>query len=162
MGQRAIGVREAELRGAQAALDRSAYELTRARVAAPAAGRVAPFTARTGDYATAGTAVLAIVTDANWRVIANVPERHLSRVAPGQVVWLTLGTQPWDVRRGRVRSVAGGIARAREGGGVMPYVAPSTDWIRLPYRFPVEIDLETRLPPDRLHLGADARVLIWF
>jgi multidrug efflux system membrane fusion protein len=162
VGRRAIGVREAELRAAQAALDRTTYDLTRARVNAPASGRIAPFTARVGDYATAGRPVLALVTDANWRVIANVSERHLSRLAPGQAVWLTLGSQPWVIHRGRVRSISGGVARAPETSGVMPYVAPTTDWIRLPYRFPVEIDLAAPPSPDRLHVGADARVLIWF
>jgi multidrug efflux system membrane fusion protein len=160
--QRAIGVRDAELRAAQAALDRTAYDLARARVSAPAAGRVVPFTARVGDYAPVGRAVLAIVTDTNWRVVANVPERHLSRLAPGQAVWLTLGGQPWVIHRGRVRSIAGGIARDPGSSGVMPYITPTTDWIRLPYRFPVEIDLVSPPAIDRLHVGADARVLIWF
>jgi membrane fusion protein, multidrug efflux system len=44
---------------------------------------------------------------------------------------------------------------------VVPYVSPTTDWIRLPRRFPVEIDLGDLPKRERLYLGADARVLIW-
>ena len=52
--------------------------------------------------------------------------------------------------------------RTPEPTGALPYVDPTTDWIRLPRRFPVEIDMG-ELPHNMpLYTGADARVLIWF
>jgi membrane fusion protein, multidrug efflux system len=157
-----VVVQEAELAVAQAALERATWRLAQTRIYAPASGRVAPFEARVGDYRKPGDPVLAIVTDGNWRVVANVTERHLARLKPGQDVWFTLGSAPWRLQRGTVRSISSGISRERGSVNVVPYVAPTTDWIRLPRRFPVEIDLDDLPKRERLYRGADARVFIWF
>jgi multidrug efflux system membrane fusion protein len=157
-----VVVQEAELAVAQAALERAAWRLAQTRIYAPASGRVAPFETRVGDYRKPGDPVLAIVTDTNWRVVANVTERHLARLKPGQDVWFTLGSAPWRLQRGTVRSISSGISRERGSTSVLPYVSPTTDWIRLPRRFPVEIDLGDLPKRERLYRGADARVFIWF
>ena len=62
--------------------------------------------------------------------------------------------------RGRVRSLGPAIARSATPQGVMPYVPPQTDWVRLPRRFPVEITLPglaERIPAFR---GGNASVLV--
>ncbi|MDB5416027.1 MAG: secretion protein HlyD family protein [Rubritepida sp.] len=157
-------VRQAEAGEATAALDVARYELTRATVAAPAAGRVAPFTARPGDSAVVGRPVLLLVTDADWRIVANLTERHMGRLRPGQSVWVMLGSDPWRVHRGRVRSTAAAVTGAAMAGdeGVLPAVPADTDWIRLPQRFPVEIVLPDLPSGLRLYHGATARLLVWF
>jgi multidrug efflux system membrane fusion protein len=43
---------------------------------------------------------------------------------------------------------------------LLPYVEPTTDWIRLERRFPVTLVLEDPDPGVVLHMGADARTLI--
>ncbi|MBX9700106.1 MAG: hypothetical protein K2X74_11765, partial [Acetobacteraceae bacterium] len=100
--------------------------------------------------------------DGNWRVVANVAERHLPRVAPGRSVLVMLGSDTWRVHLGTVRSVGAAVARTPGPVGVLPYIEPQTDWVRLPRRFPVEIDipgLATRIPAFR---GGNARVLVLF
>ncbi|MBS7539195.1 HlyD family secretion protein [Ancylobacter lacus] len=162
VASRRVAVAEADVVSAQAALDRAQYDLTKTQVRAPDAGRVAPFTLRQGDYLQVGTKVLAIVTEKRLRVVANVAERHLGHVALGQRAFVTLGTDPWVLHRGRVTGIAAGIARSPDAPDIVPYVAPTTDWVRLPRRFPVEITLDD-WPAGRAHYtGADARVLIWF
>jgi multidrug efflux system membrane fusion protein len=157
-----VAVMTANLHAARAALARALYRLSKTAVAAPQPGRVAPFVVRSGDYLQIGTAVMAVVTEEGRRVVANMAERHLSRIRPGQRAWVTLGSQPWVLHLGRVASVAPGVARSPTAPQVLPYVAPTTDWIRLPRRFPVEVTLD-RWPPDLpTYAGADARVLIWF
>jgi multidrug efflux system membrane fusion protein len=157
-----VAVMTANLRAAKAALARADYRLSRTAIAAPQAGRVAPFTVRIGDYLTVGTQVLAVVTEARRRVVANMAERHLSRIRPGQRAWVTLGSQPWVLHLGRVTSIAPGVARSPTAPQVVPYVAPTTDWIRLPRRFPVEVELDHWPQGLPAYAGADARVLIWF
>ncbi|MEO3473033.1 HlyD family efflux transporter periplasmic adaptor subunit [Roseomonas sp. CAU 1739] len=164
VARRLVEVRQAELAAASAAFDRAAYDLSRTRIPAPAAGRLAPFEARPGDQVAVGQAVLTLVTDADWRLVANVGERHLGRLRPGQVAWVLLGSDPWRLHRGRVRSIAPAVlsAPANASDAVVPVVPPDTDWIRLPQHFPVEITLPD-LPPDVvLFHGATARVLVWF
>jgi membrane fusion protein, multidrug efflux system len=157
-----VAVVTSSRRLATAALARAQYRLSKTAIRAPQAGRVAPFTVRVGDYLQVGTQVLAIVTENRRRIVANMAERHLSRIHAGQRAWVTLGAQPWVLHLGRVTSVAPAIARSPIAPQVLPYVAPTTDWIRLPRRFPVEVELDhwpTAVPTSA---GADGRVLIWF
>jgi membrane fusion protein, multidrug efflux system len=157
-----VAVMTANLRVAKATLARAQYRLSKTAIGAPYAGRVAPFTVRVGDYLQVGTQVLAVVTEDHRRVVANMAERHLSRLRPGQRAWVTLGSQPWVIHLGRVASVAPGVSRSPTAPQVLPYVAPTTDWIRLPRRFPVEVVLDHWPPGLPTYAGADARVLIWF
>ena len=162
VAQTLVTVRQAEQATAAQSLAKANYELSRARIVSPVEGRVAPLTVRTGDYATAGKPVAAVVSDLNWHVVAAVDERHLARLRPGQNVLFTIGSDPWRPHWGTVRSIAPGIARSASEDGALPYVPLSTDWIRLPRRFPVLIDMGDLPVRGPLYRGADARVLIWF
>jgi membrane fusion protein, multidrug efflux system len=59
-----------------------------------------------------------------------------------------------------VQGVARGISRNPVPNRLLPYVAPTTDWIRLQRRFPVTLTLVDPSPDLVLYMGADARVLI--
>ena len=69
-------------------------------------------------------------------------------------------SEPWHLHRAKVTGIARGISREPAPGLLLPYVAPTTDWIRLQRRFPVTLTLTD--PPEelKLYMGADARVLI--
>lgn len=162
VANRKVAVGAAVIVSAQAALAKAQYDYSKTTVSAPAAGRIAPFVARQGDYLQPGTQVLAVVTDERRRVVANLFERHLARARVGQRVWLTLGNDPWRIHYGRVSGIAAGVSRSPNNPQVVPYVEPTTDWVRLPRRFPVEITLDDWPPGLGLYNGADARVLIWF
>ncbi len=159
---RQVAVAGAAIASAEADLAKARYDLSKTTVAAPEAGRVAPFTIRQGDYLTAGTEVLAVVTDQRPRIVANMAERHLARIRVGQSVLLSIGSDPWVMHRGRVSGIAVGVARSPDSPQVVPYVEPTTDWVRLPRRFPIEITLDDWPQDLGLFYGADARVLIWF
>lgn len=157
-----VTVRRAEQLSAARSLDQANYDLSRTRLVTPVSGRVAPLAMRMGDYASAGKPVVAVVSDENWHIVAAVNERNLVRIRPGQQVLFTIGTQPWRLHVGTVRSIAPGIARSATENGTLPYVPQDADWIRLPRRFPVLIDMGDLPARGRLYRGADARVLIWF
>lgn len=157
-----VSVRRAEQVAAAQTLAKANYDLSRTRLVTPVTGRVAPLAMRQGDYATAGRTVAAIVSDENWYIKAAVSERHLVNIRPGQTVLFTIGSEPWRLHRGTVRSVAPGISRAAGETGALPYVPLDVDWIRVPRRFPIYIDMGELPKQRRLYRGADARVLIWF
>ncbi|GLK85138.1 HlyD family secretion protein [Ancylobacter defluvii] len=162
VSSRRVAVVGATITAAQADLAKAQYDFSKTTVAAPEPGRIAPFTIRQGDYLRPGTEVLAVVTDRRPRVVANIPERHLARIRSGQRVWLTLGSDPWVVHYGRVSGIAAGVSRSPDNPQVVPYVEPTTDWVRLPRRFPIEITLDDWPAGLGLFNGADARALIWF
>jgi len=162
VASRRVAVATAVIASAQADLAKAQYDFSKTTVAAPEAGRITPFTIRQGDYVQPGTQVLALVTENRRRVVANMFERHLARIKPGQHVWLTLGSDPWVIHNGRVSGIAAGVSRSPNNPEVVPYVEPTTDWVRLPRRFPIEVTLDDWPPGLGLFNGADARVLIWF
>ena len=87
------------------------------------------------------------------RTTAGLPRRGTA--------WVWLDSAPWHWRRARIEGIAAGISRDPNPPGLLPYVAPTTDWIRLQRRFPVTLTLVGSPPDLRLFMGADARVLIF-
>ena len=136
-----VAVQSAQVQQVQAAVAKAQWELSRTEVKSEVRGRVAPFVIRPGSFLQAGRSVLAIVTNNNWRVVANLPERHLYNQRVGQQIWLSIGSGPWQVHTGRIRSIAPGVPRSDEATTALPYVKPNTEWIRLPRRFPVGIEV---------------------
>lgn len=161
MAYREVDVARRDVTSAQAELAIAEYDLGRTRLTARAAGYVNNFDVRAGRYASAGEALVGIVDDSQWRVIANFKEDVAASMRSGAAVWVWLDTKPWRFFPGRVESVARGIARSDAPDQLLPYVAPTTDWVRLRRRLPVTIILDPPLPHDALFMGADARVLFW-
>jgi len=157
-----VRVRRAEEAAASQALAKAQYDLACTRLTAPVAGRVAPLTVRSGDFMRAGDPLAAVVSRDNWRIMAEVDERHLQRLRAGQTVWFTIASDPWRLHVGKLRAVAPGIARRPTSEGALPYIPLETNWIRLPRRFPVTVDIGDLAKTLPLYRGADARVLIWF
>ncbi len=153
-----VSVQSAYLSGARAAVARAQYDLDRTTIVAPVSGRIAPLIVRAGDYLTAGKPVIAIVSDQNWRVVVNLPERHLRGLKVGQKVLYYIGSDPWKIHKGKVRSIAPGVSRSLDPSQALPYVSLTTDWIRLERRFPVEIDLGDLPKRQRLFVGGDANI----
>ena len=153
-----ISVQAASVNEATAAVARAKYNLDQTVIVAPVSGRVAPLIVRVGDYLTAGRPVVAIVSDDNWRLVVNLPERHLKGLKIGQGIYCYIGSDPWRIHTGRIRSIAPGVARSIDPSQVLPFVDLNTDWIRLPRRFPVEIDLGDLPKKQRLFVGSDASI----
>lgn len=156
---RQVGAAETAVAVARADLSVAQYNLSRTRLTAPAAGYVNNLTLRPGDYAKVGEALVGIVDASRWRIVANFKEDVAARLEPGHRVWIWLDSDPWHLRRGTVEGVERGIARRPGTTELLPYVAPTTEWIRLRRRLPVTILLA---PPvsTRLFMGADARVFL--
>jgi multidrug efflux system membrane fusion protein len=135
------------------------WRLDRTRIVAPGDGIINNLMLRPGDTATAGVPLVGIVDATGWRVVANYREAHLSRLQAGQTVWVWLDSHPWRLFRGRIASITRGISRESGPEGLLPYVAPTTDWIRLQRRFPVTVVLQD--PPAPLYMGSSARTLVF-
>ncbi|WP_298955252.1 HlyD family secretion protein [uncultured Methylobacterium sp.] len=162
-GRIAVNLREAataqtQVAVAEAGLAVARYDLSRTALAAPVPGFVTNLGLRPGDFARVGTPLIGLVDDTRWRVIANFTESVASSLTEGMPVWVWLDATPGRLYRGRVRSIGRGIARQPGAEQLLPYVKPTTDWIRLSRRLPVTIDLDER--PARLFMGADARVVL--
>ncbi len=152
---------QAALAQAQAELATAQWELSRTRIAAPTDGTINNLTVRVGDTAQINVPLIGIVDARAWRIMANYKQSFLREFRVGQTAWVWLGSQPWHLHRAHITGIGRGISRDPAPDKLLPYVAPTTDWIRLQRRFPVTLVLDD-LPPDfPLYMGADARTVIF-
>jgi multidrug efflux system membrane fusion protein len=148
---------------AQAALASAKWSLAQTNIRAPIDGTVNTLDLQVGDTATVASPLIGILAANAWRVVANYKQSYLHQLHPGGTAWVWLDAHPWRLYRARIRGIGRGISRQLPGdtGGLLPYVAPTTDWIRLQHRFPVTLDLVN--PPAGLtyYMGADASCIIF-
>jgi multidrug efflux system membrane fusion protein len=145
---------------AAAALAFAQWQLARTQLTAPTSGTVTNLTVRIGDTAQADVPLIGIVDAHAWRIVANYKQSYIRDLAPGDKAWVWLDSEPWHLHRARIAGIARGIRRGPTPEGLLAYVAPTTDWIRLQRRFPVTLTLVDPPADLKLYMGADARVLI--
>lgn len=137
------------------------WRLSRTEVLAPVAGPIVNLTVRPGDTATADVPLIGIVDNAGWRIVANYKQSYVRGFEVGGTGWVWLDSHPWRFARARITGIARGISREAGQEKLLPYVAPTTEWIRLQRRLPVTLVLEEPPPGGKLYMGADARVVIF-
>ena len=130
---------------ATATVHTAELELSYTRILAPVDGWVTNLNLPPGNYLAVGQTPLAMVADGTWRVLAYYKETFTERVRPGQRVNVRLFPYPDRVFEGVVEGIGWGIyqpdGQANAGTLQLPEVAPTINWVRLPQRFPVRIDL---------------------
>jgi multidrug resistance efflux pump len=114
------------------------------------------FQSREGTYVTAGNQLMALVDTSSFCIAAYFKETQLPHIEFGQKANPTLmgyNNQPFE---GVVRSVGWGVY-VQDGSGnastdLLPSISQSIDWVRLPQRFAVRIQVLGH-PPVRLRIG---------
>ena len=156
-----IGAHQAALELAKAQLASAQWNLDRTVVHAPNNGAITNLTLRKGDMATTGVPLIGIVDSDAWRIMANYKQYYIRDFKVGDTAWVWLDSSPWHFHKGRITGIARGFSRNPGVDKLLPYVAPTTDWIRLQRRIPVTIVLEDLPPGYKLYMGADARTVIF-
>ncbi|WP_295142541.1 HlyD family secretion protein [uncultured Reyranella sp.] len=156
-----IGAHQAALELAKAQLASAQWNLDRTVVHAPNNGAITNLTLRKGDMATINVPNVGIVDSDAWRIMANYKQYYIRDFKVGDTAWVWLDSAPWHFHKGRITGIARGFSRNPGIDKLLPYVAPTTDWIRLQRRIPVTIVLEELPPGYKLYMGADARTVIF-
>jgi multidrug efflux system membrane fusion protein len=159
--QQMLAMHEAGIARAQAELATAQWRLERTEVRALADGTINNLTVRVGDTARAEVPLIGVVDAAAWRIVANYKQDYLRYFRVGGTAWVWLDSHPWQLHRARITGVARAINREQAVSELLPYVAPTTDWIRLQRRFPVTLVLVDPPADLTLYMGADARTLIF-
>jgi multidrug resistance efflux pump len=143
----------ADLHEANVARDVAKLNLERSAVRAPVDGFIANLNLFPGDYATAGTARMALIDQHSFWIYGYFEETKLPSVHVGDVAKIELMAGRITLY-GHVESIASGIADRDNptGSGLLADVNPVFTWIRLAQRVPVRIAID-RIPPD-IHLAA--------
>ncbi|MDR5750315.1 MULTISPECIES: HlyD family secretion protein [unclassified Caballeronia] len=156
----AASTAEAQLQQAQAALDAAQLNLERTKVVSPVDGYVTNLNVYRGDYATAGTAKLAIVDSHSFWVYGYFEETKLPRVRIGDQAQMRL--MSGGVLKGHVQSISRGIydrdnPESRE---LLADVNPTFNWVRLAQRVPVRIHIDDVPAGVALSAGTTCTVVI--
>src|SRR5271165_1093059 len=138
------------------------WQLDQTKLLAPTDGTITQLTLRVGDQAAENAPLIGLVDAHAWRIYANYKESVIRHMQVGHTAWVWLDTYPWHIHRATIQGIARGISREQGERKMLPYVAPTTDWIRLERRFPVTLVLQEQSPDIVLHMGADARTLILY
>jgi membrane fusion protein, multidrug efflux system len=159
--QTSINVHKAALDVAVADKATAEWKLDKTDVNAPADGWINNLTVRIGDTATVSIPNIGIVDAHAWRIIANYKEYYIRPFEIGETAWVWLDSAPWKLHKARITGIARGFSRDPQAPMLLPYVAPTTDWIRLQRRIPVTIVLDEPPPGGKLYMGADARTVVF-
>lgn len=157
----ALAMHKAAVAKAEAALATAEWRLAQTQVVAPRPGTINNLTLRVGDPVTAYVPAIGIIDAEGWRIIANYLQSDIRLIGEGKPAWVWLDSHPWHWRRARIEGVARGVSRQPGPEKLLPYVEPTTDWIRLERRFPVTITLIDPPADLKLYMGADARTVIF-
>jgi multidrug efflux system membrane fusion protein len=156
-----ISVQQAALDLAKAQMATAQWKLGKTEIVSPADGTITNLTVRVGDTGTQNIPLIGIVDANAWRIMANYKQYYVRSFKVGDEAWVWLDSAPWRFRRARITGIARGFARDPQAPMLLPYVAPTTDWIRLQRRIPVTIVLLDPPPDGVLYMGADARTVIF-
>lgn len=134
---------------AKVAVDAAQLNLDRTVVRAPMDGMVTNLDVRVGGYVSTGHPVLALVDSHSYYVEGYFEETKLPRVhlgARAKIIRMG-GGQPL---MGTVVSVVAAIADhdRTTAANLLPAVNPTFNWVRLPQRIPVRVQLDNPLPGD--------------
>ncbi len=147
---------QGEVAAARSALDLAQLNLQRTRVLAPVDGYVVNLNVHSGDYATAGHPLLAVVDRHSFRIEAYFEENKLALMHEGDRASVRLLGARHDLP-GHIAGVARAISQP-EVSGLLSTVSPTFHWVRLAQRIPVTIRLDQ--VPDNLTSGMTCTVII--
>ncbi len=150
----------AQYQAALAQLDAAKLNLSRTKVLSPVDGYVTNLLVHRGDYATTGTAHLAVVDSNSFWVYGYFEETKLPYVQVGDKASMRLMAGP--VLTGHVESIARGVSDRDNpvGTQLVSDVNPTFNWVRLAQRVPVRIHID-HVPDDvLLSAGTTCTVVI--
>ncbi len=151
---------EATIKAITAEIAYLQWQLGQTKILAPTDGTITNLTLRIGDQAVANQPLIGLVDAHAWRIIANYKESVIRHMQVGHPAWVWLDAYPWHIHHGVIQGIARGISRRPTPNTLLPFVEPTTDWIRLERRFPVTVLINDSDPGVTLHMGSDARTLI--
>lgn len=145
---------DAQLKAAEANLQRAVNDLAWTDVKAPREGLVAARNVRLGEYVTAGTRLMAISPTRDLWIEANLRETQLARMRSGDRVQIQVDALPGQKFCGSVESISGASGSEF---AVIPPDNATGNFTKIVRRFPVRILFDPDQPGlERLGVGMSA------
>jgi len=148
--QDSLAAVRAQLTSAKATLELAELNLGYTKVFAPVDGYVTNMNTSEGTYVTAGVQLMALVDTSSFWIAGYFKETQLPHIQVGQKAIVTVMGRENHPFEGVVRSVGWGVF-VQDGSdststALLPSVSQTIDWVRLPQRFPVRIQVLASSP----------------
>ncbi len=142
---------QASVAVAQAQLEQAQWQREQTTVKAPVDGWVTNLSTRTGNYATAGQPVFALVDSHSFYVVGYFEETKLRHIREGDAANIVLYSGNVTLQ-GHVSSIGRAIydQSVETDSGLVPDIKPNVPWVRLAQRVPVRIQFDA--VPDNVTL----------
>ncbi|WP_102601887.1 HlyD family secretion protein [Citrobacter freundii complex sp. CFNIH2] len=133
---------------AQATLRQAQWQLAQTDVRAPVSGWITNLSTRTGDFATTGQPLFALVDSHSFYVMGYFEETKLRHIREGAHAQITLYSGNIKLQ-GHVSSIGRAIydQSVESDSGLVPDIKPNVPWVRLAQRVPVRIEFD-QVPRD--------------
>lgn len=143
-----VAAAKASADAANAALEHAKWQLSQTEVKAPVDGWVTYLSTRTGDYASVGRPVFALVDSHSFYVVGYFEETKLRHIQAGDKASIVLYSNG-NTLQGHVASIGRAISDQSVGSesNLVADVKPTIPWVRLAQRVPVRIEFD-KLPDD--------------
>ncbi len=157
-----FGDLNARLRRAKAAVHHAELALEFTSVVAPVDGYITNLNLRLGDHATAKHEVMALVDVSSYWVYGFFKEQYLENMRLGDLAVVTLMGFPDEPIVGRVTGRGWGIYQkdGSTGEELLPKISATYEWVRLPQRVPVRVELGKLPAGVKLVVGTTASVMV--
>lgn len=159
--QDSFAAAQAQLTSAKANLQLAKLNLGYTKVFAPVDGYVTNMNTSEGTYVTAGSQLMALVDTSSFWIAAYFKETQLPHIELGQKAKIAIMGYENQPFQGVVRSIGWGIyvqdGSGSDSTGLLPSISQTVDWVRLPQRFPVRIQVAGH-PPVSLRIGQTVSV----
>ena len=133
---------QAAVKAAEATVEQAKWQISQTTVTAPVDGWVTNLSTRTGNYATSGQPVFALVDSHSFYVVGYFEETKLRHIQPGDLAEIVLysGHVPLS---GKVQSIGRAIydQSVESDSELVADIKPNVPWVRLAQRVPVRIQL---------------------
>jgi len=138
-----IGKEHTIVAQAKAQLAEARLNLGYTKVFAPCSGVITNLQLREGAYAHVGQALLTCIDTSQWLIVAQLREKALERMRPGQPALVAFQGIPGQLWPARVQFVGWGVSQGQGvPSGLLPDVKNQTSWIPLSQRFQVRLVLD--------------------
>ncbi|EPJ7087668.1 efflux RND transporter periplasmic adaptor subunit [Citrobacter amalonaticus] len=133
---------------ALATLRQAQWQLAQTDVRAPVSGWITNLSTRTGDFATTGQPLFALVDSHSFYVMGYFEETKLRHIREGAPAQITLYSGNIKLQ-GHVSSIGRAIydQSVESDSGLVPDIKPNVPWVRLAQRVPVRIEFD-QVPRD--------------
>lgn len=139
---------QASVNAAEATLEQAQWQLSQTQVKAPVDGWITNLSTRTGNYASAGQPLFALVDSHSFYVVGYFEETKLRHIREGAAAQIVLYSGNVTLQ-GHVSSIGRAIydQSVETDSGLVADIKPNVPWVRLAQRVPVRIQFDA-LPAD--------------